>query len=51
MFSLVCIFNLGLFGEELVELFMFEVEFTSKTSGSAGMWPFRPAWNDQSGLK
>jgi len=38
LISLVWIFNLGLFGEELVELFMFEVEFTSK------IWPFLPPW-------
>jgi len=46
MSSLVYILNLGLFGEELVELSMFEVEFASKISGSAGIWPFRPPRND-----
>jgi len=35
------VFNLGLFGQELVELFMFEVEFTSKIPESQGNWEIR----------
>jgi len=47
MASLFHIFNFGSLGEELVELFMFEVEFTSKIPG---IWCFC-LQNDQSGLK